>query len=64
MITFETSFNPDDLEKQILKSIQDQIKDKLRRGGVRNVKIKFDRKHNLSIEGPDEEIAKAKKILS
>ena len=63
MITFKFDFKPDEFEKAILDQLVSEIKKKLARGGVRGVTVKIDRKHQMSFDGPEEELAKVKKIL-
>lgn len=63
MITIKFNFNPDDLEKAIFSQLAEHLKKEFKKGGVKDVTVKIDRNKKISLEGPEEEMEKAKSIM-
>ncbi len=66
MINVKIDFNADAFMKQIAEAAGEDIKQKLRRGGVEGVTVLLKKSgKNISyvLEGPEEEIEKATKVL-
>ncbi len=68
MITFRTDFNPDGFEQSIIEPLKHSIRSKLTAAGLATltVNIKKDPHGGLSLhlEGPDEDLVKAKQVLN
>jgi len=65
-ISVSIEFNPNKIEKEIIKKMSNNIKKQLRNAGISGIKVSITKSHGnlqVNIDGPDEQLKKAKQFL-